>query len=281
MRRTLAMIFPEVEVRLYTYLDICEAERQPALRQSLAAADLLFTLEWDDGYGDFAADRIGGLTRRAIIVPHFDFPAFHPDMTTMPLKSGGLLPSPVGDYQSVICLAGYLAGLDEQRTQRMFNALAYRRLGYLDLFEMSCRGIADRFARRGYDIEPAVRRWGARGAFMFTVNHPRAYVIADLTKLVCRTHGVGDVHDIDYADFFPDELAQSAIYPVFPEIARAFGLAGSYLFKPPLRHDRDALLDLGQFVRGCFAGYRRTDVADWALHDRIPPAAALLREMAG
>lgn len=261
--RTLALIFPGHDVHAFYGQDTRNPDKADAIRALVGEADTVFTLDWDDSHGDFAASRIDTITRRAIVIPWFGFSAFHPDLAYIQSASGATEQSPLGDYHSLVCAAAFSLGLDEARTLRLFNALVFRRLGYLGRFEQDCEDLVRRFAEHGYDIAASLADWTRRGAFMMSVNHPRAYVIADIVKLVCRTHGVGRVHDVDYSGYFPDDLAQSSIFPVYPEIARPLGIAGDYLFKAPSRPHSTALLDLPEFVAGSFAAYRQTDPQGW------------------
>ena len=56
------------------------------------------------------------------------------------------------------------------------------------------------------------------------------------------------------AEFLPpDILASREVLPVYPEIARVVGIAGSYLFK---RGDNQRIYDLEEYVALSFAGFR-------------------------
>ena len=187
-----------------------------------------------------------------IVVPHIVFDGYHPDLAYVRVENGGYLQSPLGGYHSVICLVAFQAGLSEDEACRLYNATTYEALGYLDDWSASTERLRSDFGRFGYDIEKLIRKWSLRDSFMYSFNHPKIRCLFDLATLASGKAGYTPAVD----DMIPnDNLAASAIFPVYAEIAEHLGVPGSYRFKKvgDLR-----TLDLKQFVAGSFASYRKS-----------------------
>lgn len=186
-------------------------------------------------------------------MPAFVFPAFQPDMMYLNVRdSSGVLqiiPSPVGQNSSSLVVFGYLQGLSVDQTCRLFCEEAYRELGYLDAWEPS---VKDFVARFGLQYERHVITWSRRGCFTYTINHPRNFVIFDLTRELLAQDAKS--LEIDLGSVLPDDLQTGTVWPVYPEIAARYGIEGSLLFKP---HWQDRLLDLQTFVCDSFARYEQ------------------------
>ena len=80
-------------------------------------------------------------------------------------------------------------------------------------------------------------------------------------------------------DFLPsDNLADSAWFPVYPEIGEHCGMGGSYSFKVP---GRMKLLNLKEFVSSSFDIYRASEACElhpaFATLDRVQALAETLR----
>src|SRR3546814_11522528 len=63
---------------------------------------------------------------------------------------------------------------------------------------------------------------------MHTVNHPAVNCIRDVAKALLAESGM---RPIDSCVLPPDNLLNSAIFPVYPEIGDVYGVSGSYNFK--------------------------------------------------
>src|SRR3546814_6396142 len=77
-------------------------------------------------------------------------------------------------------------------------------------------------------MTPYFNEWGRQGAFMHTVNHPAVNCIRDVAKALLAESGM---RPIDSCVLPHDNLLNSAIFPVYPEIGEVYGVSGSYNFK--------------------------------------------------
>ncbi len=96
---------------------------------------------------------------------------------------------------------------------------------------------------------------------MYSVNHPKLFVLADLAAGALASCGVTADPQL-CEDYVPDNVKLGAVWPVYPEIAARFGLNGSYRFKGNSSYDStNPCFDLREFVEKSYALYRRDDLA--------------------
>lgn len=191
--------------------------------------------------------------------PRIEFTAYHPDLVyLLNTASGGVLKSVVGDYHSALAFLCYSIGLNVEQTVARFNERIFARLGYFahSLWVSSEQNLLNSARAAGLPIERYFRSWVRRGCFMYSVNHPKLFVLADLTSGALASCGV--TSDSQLCEYYvPDDLKLGAIWPVYPEIAARFGLPGSYLFKSTSSADRtSSYFDLREFVQASFDCYR-------------------------
>lgn len=186
---------------------------------------------------------------RVVRLPTIYFSGYHPD--TCYIDAGDRpLRGPLGEYHSVIAYASYLNGLSEAQAIDRYREPTYARMRYFARWDGGWRRMAAAFARNGFDLAPLRPAWSRRGAFMYTVNHPRIECLRDLGVLVLEHAG----RKARYLDALPvDNLANGPVIPVFPAVALRLGCLGSQMFKRPgeYRH-----MTLEQFVAESYAAYR-------------------------
>lgn len=90
--------------------------------------------------------------------------------------------TPVGDYRSALAFLCYSVGLNAAQTVARFNERVFARLGYFanSLWTISERNLLDSGRNTGLPVERYFRSWVRRGCFMYSVNHPKLFVLADL-----------------------------------------------------------------------------------------------------
>lgn len=247
----------------------------------LRSADLVFAMPLDSTFGAFSEVEIRATCARVQFVPPVIFPAFHPDITYLPKAGNVHVQSPLTDYNSMIAVCGYMLGFGVEKTLGLYNAYVYQKLGYFDILPR-CRSdlIAD-FADHGIDIREAVDRWIAHpDCFMYSSNHPRAHVLADIALAACRAAGLPVPEAFPCPDLMPDKLATWVMYPVFPEIADRLGKKGHYCFKA-LSFDRMNVHSLEAFVDRSFRAYTEENPASWQLPLRLENSRAHLQRLFG
>jgi len=273
---TLRFALANSEVRSMALPSLADKATAHAAVEQFRWADVVFSLELDEKWihPEVRQDILGAV-KKFQRIESVDFTGFHPDMGHIQLKSGAYLGSPIGMAHSAICIAGVLAGLDDDTIERKFNALIYRKLGYFEVFDQAKAELIEKFARIGLDISEQFELWMRRGCFMYTVSHPHSYVVASVTALACQAAGFV-VPDADFSQFFPDLLTLDAVYPVYPQIARALNVPGSYCWKAP-SSEGQKLFSLREFVRGSTDIMRRSDQEDWIVSPRIQQIAAFMK----
>ena len=215
---------------------------------------------------------------RLLDFPAFEFAGFHPDIIPVRIN-GTLLQSPMGDYHSLMAAAGYRAGLSTRRVISMYNALTYRAFGYFDAFADLAPALIADYRKAGIEIAHLVERWRRRGNFTHSINHPKAYVVADLTYTFCKAWGLDTPRPAEYGDFQPDPLNRYAVYPVFPELARHLSLdCGSLVFKAISTPAGPHILSLAQFVERSFNIYA-INKGEWTITDRIAHCIAYMKDL--
>jgi hypothetical protein len=182
-------------------------------------------------------------------IPSISFDAYHPDICYA--FSNGPVQGPMGFYHSMIVLAAYEAGLSVEVTRKLFRRDVFERCGFFGRWEQERTQLLKHFAEYGLDIAPCFAQWSRGEAFMYSVNHPKIRCIYDIAGSFLKRLGVEAIA----SGIKPvDDFLNGACYPVYPEIAEAFGTQGSYLFKLP---DEYRLISLERFIELSFAAYSR------------------------
>jgi hypothetical protein len=213
-------------------------------------------------FQDFDADLVGMLDTdmvraanpNAMILPSVLFSAFHPDIVFATRigadgeTNGGCLQSPLGDYQSALVIYGYLRGLTVEKTIALFTRDIYDVLGYTNMWVEAESFLISEWRRHGWSIDDFYMRWVRRGIFMHSSNHPKLYVLADIARMILARTQVA-FEDYAVEEGLIDALLTSAIWPVYPPIADAYGVHGSMIFRRRIQCEFDNLFQtLPQFV---------------------------------
>lgn len=275
-------LLPDAQVVAYELGVTRKEEKLPALAEALDGFDHVFTQPADAGFGPVATDALRPRLRNMHRLPFTVFAGYHPDIAYLSLK-GQVWGSPVGAYHSALIAAAFSLGVPQADVPTLFNRLVFQALGHFEAFAVARDQLLQHYAECGLEMSAAVARWHARGPFMHTVNHPRAFVLADLMAATAARAGLLP------ADATPQEpsydgLAADTIWPVYPELAAALGVPGSLLFK---QHNRpvqplgnSTLLNLREFVALSYEFYGRTP-AEAFLEGDVGRARARLAERLG
>jgi hypothetical protein len=208
----------------------------------------------NDFVGMLDTDMVRAAIPNAMILPSVLFSAFHPDIVFATRidaehgKQGDCLQSPLGDYQSALVIYGYLRGLTAEKTIALFSRDIYDVLGYTNMWAEAESFLIGEWRQHGWSIEGFYMRWVRRGVFMHSGNHPKLYVLADIARMIlARTQIAFEDHAVEECQI--DALLTSAIWPVYPPIADAYGVHGSMIFRRRIQCEFDNLFQtLPQFV---------------------------------
>lgn len=270
----LQILFPQHEIEGFHTYRLLTPDHD-AISERMRGADLLFILPLKSTFGAFSKQAVASLGPQIQFVPQVAFPAFQPDILYVS-KGKGWVQSPLTDYNSNIAVAAYLNGLGIGRTLSLYNSLIYEAMGYFDIVARCRATLIAEFARYGLDIVAAAERWSAQsGCFMYSINHPKPFVLADVALLASRAAGLPVPERFPCPEMMPDRLGEWVVWPVFPEIARRLGRDGHTFFKAP-PNGRTNVFDLETFVAGSFRLYDSDDVSAWTISRRLAASKARL-----
>jgi len=235
----------------------------------IAGSDLVVTQFADDmDAGALAVTRLRERFANVVFMPVVVFAGFHPDITCcgLAIRPFAYVRGSLDVLQSTIALAAYQLELPASRVPRLYNALVFEALGYVDAFADARAAFLDAFAAHGYGLADAFDGWMRDGCFMYSDNHPHIRVLGTFARLILAKAGFPTAD----AASPPDILANSVQWPVYPAIGRRIGVAGSTVFVRaaygiPEGQSRD--LTLQAFVE---ASYRVFATVGREHLDRVP-----------
>lgn len=197
------------------------------------------------------------LLPKTIMFPSIVFAAFHPDLIYL-TGPDGHIGGPLGHYHSALCLFAFRKSLPLDAANALFNENVFRAVGYFDVWNHAARELIDS-TRNGYDLDLSAEfaNWSRRGVFMYSVLHPKSFVLHDVAKNLMRRAGL-KVRTPNFEHYDIADLARAEVYPVYPPIAHHFGGEGSYLFKTQNQHLSNgvgAFYNLPEYLAGSYRAY--------------------------
>lgn len=256
---SIKQMLPDAQVRGYDAVAV-KKENRSAEAAYLKQCDIVFSHVLPPSYQELATESlraaVGGKFRQ---MSHFTFTGLHPDLGYIKAPDGTLATTPLGPYNSKIIAASYSLGIPEDKVAALFREDVFRELEYFSEYEKAKAFALRTFSGMGEGIANAFARWERRGIFMYTINHPKSFVVFDLAAQLLVAEGLlaeapaSEVH-------VADTLSVGAAWPVYPAIARHLNYAnGSYLFKsnglPSGETGRVSLLNLNEFIGACYHSY--------------------------
>ena len=213
--------------------------------------------------------RLTNVTR----MPSMVFAAFHPDLIYLLDATRGhkTLNGPLRPYHSALAVFAFRVGLPLQEANALFNDNVFATVGYYDLWNASARELVEAAKSYfGFDFSSDLLSWSRRGVFMYSIVHPKPFVLATVARRLLETAGIA-IENENFDDYAIDDLARSEIFPVYPEIAARLGVHGGYLFKRGNYHISNGVgefLTLPQFLAESYAVYKRARPEQIA-HERV------------
>lgn len=197
--------------------------------------------------------------RNLKLFPSIFFAAYQPDLCYV-FREGGFeaVLTPTGPYNSSIAYYAWRNGYSPERAESLFNADVYQHLRFFDYWDTARSTLLEEGVRSGLRLDGLLEKWRAQGCFMHSPNHPRLAVTVDIARWMLEELEMPAL-PIDPLQVVWDNLAEPAIWPVYPEIAARHGVSGSMLFKGnnvglPGRASIN-LHSLGEFLEQSFASY--------------------------
>ncbi len=230
LQKAMDLLSGAVRAKAFFMSALQGADRSQALAE-LREFDAVYAQPGDDPVFGAAALREAGFPVREF--PVIAFSAYHPDMVYAQVRGRTgleILQSPVGDNHSALILYGHHIGLNASQIANLFGEAGYRTVAFHDVWKDAWHELSATGDRSGFDLRPMMLSWSRRGPFMHTLNHPKAFVLADLAREIAVRENL-TVRDLPAADFLIDDLMTSTIWPVYPEIAALYGVQGACVFK--------------------------------------------------
>jgi Polysaccharide biosynthesis enzyme WcbI len=257
---------PSATVHHYTAIGHARVVDMSLLVKTLDTYDYVFSHDFLPGHlrGPGGSDELrDALPRKITRLPAVTYAAFHPDLVYLTDASNpndGFIFGPLGPYHSAIAVFAYRAGLSVDETRAMFNENVFATLGYLDMWNEAARGFLETAQRDcGLDLSTDLMKWSRRGVFMYSLVHPMHFVLFDISRRIWEKVGLTPP-PTDFSYYNIHDLARAEIFPVYPPIAKLFGVQGGYLFKLQNHHlanDVGDFLTLPQYLSACFKTYEK------------------------
>lgn len=193
------------------------------------------------------------------LIPKVSFAAFHPDMDYVEDSQGTHIFGPLGAYQSTLAFFCWKHKLSTTATLNLFCEETYAALGYFDYWALAKSILINEGVLTGIAIEPLIEKWSRSGCWMYSFNHPKLLVLADIARALLEREGINTLPGVE--EYVDDEMNSSSVWPVYPEIGKRVGLAGNYLFKRftpfELRDMPVSMMTLEQFIDESFATFSK------------------------
>ncbi len=243
------------------------------LARVLSAYDRVFSQDFPPGIvrGGESQELMRRLGNAALF-PTVSFAAFQPDLVYLLDATRGhkALNGPLRPYHSALAVFAFRIGMKLEAANALFNRDVYETVGYFDVWNAAATEFLDNARRYGLDLSAELMGWSRRGVFMYSIVHPKPYVLADIARKLFAKSGLRPKNE-NTDDYAIDDLSRSEIFPVYPEIAEHFGVRGGYLFKRGNFHVSAGVgefMTLPQYLSACYDVYKKAR-PEQLMHPRI------------
>lgn len=227
---------------------------------------------------DWLARRHPAHAAKLRLFPAITYAGFHPDCVYVQ-GPGGHVQGPTGDYHSAIAFWAWRQGLSVRQALSLFVPDVYEELGYPGYHESSRDALIDAGRRAQLALEPLLDRWGTANCWMHSVNHPKVGPLVDLAAALLRRESIDPIAIAP--DWVDDRLVMWPVWPLYPGLAEAWGLAGAFVFKADrglCPTDRPVLtLDLPRWIEASFKRWSEFPADSLKCARTDDPAYAALR----
>jgi hypothetical protein len=149
----------------------------PIFAKMLRTYDYVFSHQFPNGHvrgGDF--EDLCGRVSAIRLFPAIVFAGFHPDLVYLQdaARGGAPILGPLGLLHSALAVFAFCEGLSLQEANGLYNRNVYEALGYFDVWNGAAKELVDT-ARDSFnlDLSGELLNWSRRGAFMYSLAHPK------------------------------------------------------------------------------------------------------------
>lgn len=189
------------------------------------------------------------ITTNIKFFPNISFAGFHPDYIYISKKKST---KKLG-HQSSIIFNSWLEGLSTDETIKLFSNGFISKLGYDEYYESGKKWLVQKLDECNFDGEFYFSKWKCNSPFMFTVNHPKLYVIADLVAHLCASANIPWL-DFDVENYLNDPLRDNGILPYYAVGNSVFDSLES---EQQLYRVAGKTFTLFEYITACFKNYER------------------------
>jgi hypothetical protein len=167
-----------------------------------------------------------GINIELFRIPSLWFNAFHPDLKYVVNVCNGQYTEP--NYNSAIVAWAYNNNVPEKKVESFFNAQIFSDLGYFSRWNQAVDNLKDEFESCGLDFYQWYLPVKRHGIFMYSINHPRQCALKEYVRVISSLIAKRSL-DFNHDIYIPDSLWHT-VWPVYPDIGKALGLPGNYIF---------------------------------------------------
>lgn len=219
---TLKAIFPNDNFRVTKVVSL-DQEQEAKVVDEIKQADacIITASAAERGFLDKYASTEG---INLLKVPAITFPAFHPDICYV--KNAATNTFTRRHYESAIGVWSFKKGLDIVDAQKLYTKEIFRDLGYFNRWSPSVEALKKSFENCGFDFNDFYLNVKREGVFMHTMNHPKAFTVVRLAKLLAVQ--LGAPKSILNKDITINDGLAVTVWPIYPEIGNHYAVHSSY-----------------------------------------------------
>lgn len=271
-----SQMLPNVEIDSF-HVDAAPPTPRPDILRNLKTTDFVISQITADEQDPLHFKRVQEAAPRSVFLPIFFFEGLQPDYIHLDIGPERESQHFTGYVHSALIAAAYCLGLSSSQTKRLYSRYGANRLGFEDFYQGARNATIDGFAQHGYDIAPAFAQWEARGPIVHTPNHPRADVLATLSRMALNRLGFDDIKD-DPIDV-PDYLGTQFVWPSLIRNNRSGACANDLHIQLMPRHaGEERKISVAEYIDGSFSLYAdKNEILE--AHPRIQAAIGALKDV--
>lgn len=233
-------------------------DREPQISQLIRESDVIFFHLHGEALQAFR-ENYADEYQKVRFMPRIVYAGFHPDIDYVEDAGGKTVFGPAGGYQSSIAFFGWKNSLTVSETLSLYREDIFESLGYFDYVGASRDSLLAEGEQTGVALVKMIDKWNERGCWMYSMNHPKLFALADVARAVLEREGLATLPGVE--EFVDDVMNSDSVPPMYPEVAKRMGLVGHYLFKRgtdvTMRGLSVPMLSLPQFVEESFAAFSK------------------------
>jgi hypothetical protein len=205
-----------------------------------------------ENHAKYLTKQFPDIHKKISLIPSINYSGYHPDMIHIDngLTQKKIL-GPLANCHSSIALWAWYHDLSIDQAIELYTESVYEGLGFFEYYQISRKSLIRRAEQIDFYLKDLIDSWSSKGCWMYAIHHPKLFVLIDLAKYFLEKKSIP--YKFNSLKNIHDDLAILPIFPVYPEIGKALGIDGDYLFKPV--GEKPTNYNLEEFVRASFECY--------------------------